>query len=247
MRERRVMILTDPVLPGPHAAAPEKLPVAAIPHAALARLPLLRDQARHDLELLFFLARVPQACLILLAAGACVLIWTRLSTGPAALEREFVWASLVLTGIAAMTGLHIMSYAKMSDTKSGPALMPPHIAALTLRRLLFYTGIAWGTGAFLTMPGQPSPALGVCFAAAPCLGLGLLLGDQKGTTAFTAPVILATASAAYLQSWPYGLWVATILLATGMAVFCLPMLQREISTRRDGLPISPISVSRPPI
>jgi len=229
------MILPDPVLPGPDAARPQKAFPAAIPHAALARLPLLRDQARHDLDLLRFLARVPQACLILLAAGFCVLIWTRLSTGPAALEQEFVWALLVLIGIAAMTGLHIMSYAR------GPAPVPLHKAALTLRRLLFYTGIAWGAGAFLTMPAQPSPALGVGFAAVPCLGLGLLLGDQKGTTAFTAAVILATASAACLQSWPYGLWVAAILLATGLAAFCLPMLQREISRRRDGFPISPIS------
>jgi len=226
------MILPDPVLPGPDAARPKKAFPAAIPHAALARLPLLRDQARHDRDLLRFLARVPRACLILLATGAGVLIWTRLGAGPSALEREFVWALLVLIGIAAMTGLHIMSYAR------GPAPMPPHKAALALRRLLFYTGIAWGTGAFLTMPGQPSPALGVGFAAIPCLGLGLLLGDQKGTTAFTAAVILATASTACLQSWPHGLWVATLLLATGLAVFCLPMLQREISLRRDGLPIS---------
>ena len=233
------MILTDPVLPGPDAARPEKVLVAAIPHAALARLPLLRDQARHDRDLLRFLARVPQACLILLAAGVCVLVWIRLSTGPAALEREFVWALLVMIGIAAMTGLHIMSYAR------GPAPIPPHKAALALRRLLFYTGIAWGTGAFLIMPGQPALAIG--FAAVPCLGLALLLGDQKGTASFSAPVIVATASVAWLQSWPSSLWLAATLLAAGLAVFCLPMLQREISLRRDGLPISPISMRGPPI
>lgn len=232
------MILTGPVLPAPDAPRPQQALAAAIPHAALARLPLLRDQARHDLDLLSFLGRVPQACLMLLAAGACVLIWARLSAGPAALEREFVWALLVLTGIAAMTGLHIMSYAQ------GQAPMPLHKAAPAMRRLLFYAGIAWGTGAFLIMPGQPSPALVVGFAAVPCLGLGLLLGDQKGTTAFTATVILDTAGAAWLQSWPHGFWVAAILLATGLAVFCLSMLQREISLRHDRLPTPPITLSR---
>ena len=119
--------------------------------------------------------------------------------------------------------------------------MPPHQAVLALRRMLFYTGAAWGAGAWLIMPAQPSPVLAAGFAILPCLGLGLLLGDQKGTTAFTAPVLLATASAVCLQPWPSGLWVAAIILATGLAVFCLPMLQREM--RRD----APISLNAPPI
>lgn len=235
------MVLPDPVLPAPDVARLEKAPAAAIPHAALARLPLLRDQARRDLDLLCFLARVPRACLILLAAGAATLVWTRLSSGPAPLEREFVWAISVLTGIAAMTGLHIMSYAQSTVP------MPLHKAAIALRRMLFYTGIAWGMGAYLAIPDQPSPLLAVLFAAVPCLGLGLLLGDQKGTTGFTAAVILATASAACLQSWQSGLWVAAIILATGLMVFCLPMLQREIAMRRDMLAVPPISLNGPPI
>lgn len=239
------MILTDPSFPYgvPDPAHRQEVPAAsrAVPHAALARLKVLGDEARHDHDLLRFLARVPQACLILLATGASLLVATRLTSGPAALEREFAWASSVLTGIAAMTGLHIRSYAQ------GAATMPPRKAALALRRWLFYTGIAWGTGAFLAMPGQPSPALAVGFAAVPCLGLGLLLGDQKGTTAFTAAVIMATASAAHLQSWPHGLVVAAIILACGLTVFCLPMLQREMFLRRGGSPIFPISLGTPPI
>jgi hypothetical protein len=101
-----------------------------------------------------------------------------------------------------------------------------------LRRLLFYTGAAWGSGAVLVMPASPLLAIG--FAAAPSLALSLLLGDQKGVTAFTAPVILITASAACLGD--PGLWVAATILATGLLSFCLPMLQREISARRDFLP-----------
>ena len=129
------MALTDPTLSAaaPHAVRPERAPAAAraIPHAALARLPLLRDQAIQDLGLLQFLARAPQACLILLAAGAGVLVWTRLSANSAPLEREFIWASSVLIGIAAMTGLHIRSYAR------GGAQMPLPGAVAQLRRLLF--------------------------------------------------------------------------------------------------------------
>jgi hypothetical protein len=175
-----------------------------------------------------FLARAPQACLILMAAGTCLLVWQHLRSNNAPLEREFVWALSVLTGILAITGLHIRSYAQ------GGARIPLHKAATGLRRLLFYTGAAWGSGALLVMPAEPVLAVG--FAAIPSLALSLLLGDQKGATAFTAPVILATASAACLG--PSGLWVASAILAAGLLIFCLPMLQREISARRDFLPAS---------
>lgn len=227
------MVLIDPIAAAvPDAARSDQATQAAraIPHAALARLPELRDQARHDLGLLQFLARAPRACLIVLTAGAGVLVWTRLSANSAPLEREFVWALSVLIGIAAMTGLHIYSYAR------GAAPMPLPKGAANLRRLLFYTGMAWGTGAFLVMPDAPSPALAVGFTAVPSLALSLLLGDQKGAAAFIAPVTLATASAACLGNWPLGLWVAAAILAIGLLTFCLPMLQREMSARADMLP-----------
>ena len=226
------MVLIDPIAAtAPDAARPDQAAAAprAIPHAALARLATLRDQANHDLGLLQFLARAPQACLVLLAASASLLVWTRLSANSASLEREFIWVSSVLIGIVAMTGLHIHNYAR------GAAPMPLPKAAAALRRLLFLSGIAWGSGAFLVMPGL-SPVLAIAFATVPSLALGLLLGDQKGTTAFAAPVTLATASAACLGNWPSGLWVAAAILATGLLTSCLPMLQREMSPRRDILP-----------
>jgi len=231
--ERRVMVLIDPIAAtAPDAAPPQQAPAAAraIPHAALARLAVLRSQAIHDLGLLQFLARAPQACLILLAAGAGALVWTRLSASSASLEREFVWASSVLAFIVAITGFHILNYAR------GGAPMPLDKAATRLRWLLFCTGIAWGSGAFLVMPDLPSQALAVGFAAVPCLALTLLLGERAA--AFAAPVTLATASAACLGTWPSGLWVATVILAASLLLFTLSMLQREMSARRDVLSAS---------
>jgi len=227
------MVLIDPIAATtPDATLLQQAPAAAraIPHAALARLPVLHNQARHDLGLLQFLARAPQACLILLAAGAGTLVWTHLGATSAPLEREFVWASSVLAFIAAITGLHIHFYAR------GGTPMPLDEAATRLRWLLFYTGMAWGSGAFLVMPNLPPPALAVGFASVPGLALSLLLGDQKGATAFAAPVTLATASAACLGTWPSGLWVATVILAASLLTFSLPMLQREMSACRDVLP-----------
>jgi len=226
------MVLIDPISTGPAPDAPRlALPRApAVPYAALDRLSELRGQAAQDLQLFRFLAHAPQACLILMASGAGLLIWQSLSAGSAGLQNEFLWALPVLACVAAMTGLHIRSYAQ------GAARMPVHKAAVQLRRLLFYTGAAWGAGAFLLMPDLPAPALAVAFAAVPSLGLSLLLGDQKGATAFTAPVTLAAASAASLWARPSGLWAAAAILAMGLLSFSIPMLQREISARRDLLP-----------
>ena len=144
------MALVDPTLPAA-ALAPARTPQTCpapqgVPHAALARLALLRGEAAHDLNLLNFLARAPLACLILMAVGTCLLVWQHLSASNAPLEREFVWALSVLTGILAITGLHIRSYAQ------GGARIPLHKAATGLRRLLFYTGAAWGSGALLVIP-----------------------------------------------------------------------------------------------
>jgi hypothetical protein len=228
------MVLIDPISTGPATSAVRvaktPAPAPAVPYAALDRLSELRGEAVQDLQLFRFLAHAPQACLILMASGAGLLVWQRLSASSTGLENEFIWALSVLAGVAAMTGLHIRSYAH------GAARIPAHKAAVQLRRLLFYTGATWGLGAFLVLPDLPAPALAVAFAAVPSLGLSLLLGDQKGATAFVAPVILATASAASLEARPSGLWVAATILAMGLLSFSIPMLQREISARRDFLP-----------
>lgn len=199
----------------------------AIPSAALARLSALRGEASHNMHLLQFLARSPQACLCLMLAGAAALIWA--SQGESTLQNEFFWVLSVLIGVVAVTGNYIRSYARSARR------VPLHKAATDLRLLLLYTGVAWGAGAFLVMPDLPAPALVIAFAAAPSLALTLLLQDHKGATAFTAPVTLATASAAMLES--FDLWLAAAILAAGILIFCLPMLQREIAARRDSLPV----------
>jgi len=219
------MALTDPTLPAtapglarPLQPAPQAVPHAA-PYAALAHLSVLRGEAARDLGLLGFLARAPRACLILMAAGTGLLLAQHLNASNASLEREFVWVLSLLTGILAITGLHIRSYAQ----NGAPITLEK--AARLLLQLLFYTGAAWGSGALLVMPASPLLIMG--FAVLPCLAMTLLFGERA--SAFTAPVILA--SAASLSS--SALWGPAAILAAGLLIFCLPMLQREISARRE--------------
>ena len=206
------------------------LPLSGVPYDALALLSAVRGEAGQDMHQLQFLARSPQACLILMLAGAGTLVWASAGPSNATLKSEFGWTLGVLIGIAAMTLNYIRGFAR-SQRRT-----PLHQAVGDLRLLLLYTGAAWGMGAFLVMPDLPAPALAVCFAAGPSLALSLLLNDAKGAAAFTLPVTLACAGAAILDTWPSGMWVAGLLLIAGALICCLPVLQNMIHWRRNALP-----------
>ena len=199
-----------------------------IPHAALARLPALHGEAGRNLHLSQFLARSPQVCVTLMLAGVALLAWTARDGGT--LKADFAWAALVLIGVVAMTRNYIRGFARSLRR------VPLQEAASDLRLLLLYTGTAWGTGAFLVMPDLPAPALVFAFAAIPSLACALILQDEKGVIAFTAPAMGASAGAAILGAWPLDLWVAGSILGAGAIIACLPMLQCAMRARRHSLP-----------
>ena len=208
-------------------------PDRSTPYEALARLAVLRREAVRNMQLLRFLARSPQACLILMLTGATTLVWASQGLSNATLKSEFCWVLGVLIGIVAMTQNHIRFSARTSRR------VPLRQAAFGLRLLLLYTGAAWGAGAFLVMPLLPPPALALGFAVLPSLALSLLLKDMKGAAAFGAPAMLASAIAAISGAWPLGPWVAALLLVAVFSICCLPMLQSVIHIHRaqqDGLP-----------
>ena len=146
---------------------------AAIPYEALARLPQLHGEAGRNLATATFLARSPQASVVLMALGGAVLL-----AGGGTLKADFAWAALVLIGIVAMTRNYIRGFARSLRR------LPLAEAAADLRALLLYTGAAWGVGAFLVMPDLPAPALAFGFAVLPSLGVALVLKDGPATLAF---------------------------------------------------------------
>jgi hypothetical protein len=196
---------------------------------ALARLPALYGEASRNLHLSQFLARSPQACIALMLSGALALAWAH-QGGGASLRADFAWVILVLIGVIAMTRNYIRGFARSLRR------VPLQEAASDLRTLLLYAGTAWGIGAFLVMPDLPAPALAFAFAAGPSLACALLLRDNKGVIAFTAPATLVSASAALLGAWPLDVWVAGAILAAGLAICCLTMLQCAMRVRRNAPP-----------
>ena len=197
--------------PAPHSAP---IPLQALPLQALSQLPRLHHEASRNFDLSLFLGRSPQACVTLMVAGTAMLV---LADG--SLKAQFAWAVLVLIGVIAMTRNFIRGFARSLRR------VPLEEAAADLRVLLLYTGTAWGSGAFLIMPTQPSAALTVSFAVTPALVLAPILKDQKGVTAFALPATLITAGAALMGAWPLDIWVALAIAAAAMGIFMISALQ----------------------
>jgi hypothetical protein len=199
-----------------HSNVPRPVLVPAapgqIPHAAIARLPLLHAEAAEQARLGRFVSRSVPAAGLLMLAGAATLAAGG-GTGESNLGSDFVWSLLVLAGVAAMTLNHIRGQAAGSLRRTRI-----EVAAADLRAILLYTGFAWGAGAFLALPAEPGVPLALAFALAPALLMVALLKDEGGIAAFTAPVMVLTAAAALFKDWPGGHIACALLVAAGLAV-----------------------------
>lgn len=199
------MALTDPNSGG-LAFEPARLAKAqrdsAFPAGALSRLAELHDEAEKTLELSQMLDRSPQGSLALMLLGGTFLLEATLQGG-AALAPAFVWSLWILSGIVAMTVIFIRNFARH------PAHQPLDMAVWELRKFLLFTGFAWGLGAFLVMPDQPSLGLILAFGVLPGWVMRLIL--RNGALAFSAPAALLTASACLLRPWPQGPVAATVI------------------------------------
>jgi hypothetical protein len=177
--------------------APQAVP-APLPAAALGRLPQLHDESRLALRRAGLMARaVPAAgSLLVLGTGTAMV-------GGGGLTATFLWSLLVFFGVAAVLVSHLRAASVFKDLAGSVADM---------RAILLYLGLAWGAGAFLAL--APQPAALVIFTFAPCLILGLMLGDAPAILAFTLPA-LALGLAALLLRAASPLGAAALLALAG--------------------------------
>ena len=150
----------------------------------------------------------------------------RWSAGAAdiSLGAEFVWATALLAGIAAMARNHIRGFTRC-----------PRAVALTktareLRLLLFYTGFAWGLGAFLILPPAPLWAA-LVFAAAPSLIAALALECEKSAIAFIAPASFLSALAVFWGQ--QAAWAGWATLMAGVSIAGFSMLRCAMRASQD--------------
>jgi hypothetical protein len=211
------MALTDVNGPtAPFDPVPVRPPHHVAGSAGLAALPRLHAEAGENLRLSRFLENSAPACVLLMLSGMAALAATSFCGG-GSLKADFAWSALQLLGIIAMTRNYIRGFARSLRR------VPLQEAAADLRLLLFYSGLAWASGAFLLMPDLPPPALVLGFALLPSLALTLCLKAEAFF--FTVPVTAATAGASLLGAWPLDNMVAAIILAMGVLIVGLPALQ----------------------
>jgi hypothetical protein len=215
-RQKLALVRSSATAFGLVAQPQNTLPFETRAFEALARLPHLHDEAGRTLWLAQFLGRSPQACIVLLIAGAVLVLLS-----PNGLKAEFTWAVMLLIGVMAIIRNYIRGFA------SGTPHLPLEGAVAHLRGLLLYAGLVWGSGAFLMLPGQPAPILTFAFAVVPAAALALTLKDGMGVPAFAAPAAVATVTAALLAGWPQAFWVSAAILAALPGIIVIPALQQK--------------------
>jgi hypothetical protein len=204
------MALTDS-----NDSRPLDVPAAPVfSHTALARLSEIHAESSESVGLARFLhSAVTAGALLTLLAGLALTF-----AGGAGLRWEFIWSLLVLFGVAALLRSYVKSTAQAFDR------VPLRDAAKDLRTVFFYTGFAWGSGAFLLLGNDPVPIAGLCFAVLPSVLLLPLLRDRIAGLSFLAPVTLLSAAAIVLGPWgdaPVALVMLLIVqgsIAAGLAL-----------------------------
>ena len=189
-----------------------------LPLAALDQLARLHAESSQASRLAKFLQGAVHAASLFMLMGACVLAFG----GGATIGRNFSWAVLVLTGVAAL----LYSYIRSDAAAFSRA--PASQAARNLRVILLYLGIAWGAGAFLAMPPDvPAPAA-ILFAVMPAMLLAWQLRDLGGLAAFQGPAGILTIAAAFAQHWPQAGLDAVMILVFHWGLFAVIAWRRRL-------------------
>jgi len=194
--------------------------------SALTRLCQIHAETSETAKLGRFLRSAVPAAAVLMALGALAVAFA----GGADIKREFAWSLLVLAGVGAMLRSYIKSNAQAFDR------LPLREAAKDLRAVWFYTGFAWGAGAFLLLGDNPLPIMGLCFAVAPSVILLPLLRDKAASLSFIAPVTVLTAAAVMLEGWGgASVALAMLLVVQGSIVAGLSLAGRTRQSLPAGL------------
>jgi hypothetical protein len=191
-------------------------PLPVLPAAALDQLARVHVETSQASRLVLFLRSSVHVASLFMLMGSCVL----LLGGGASFARNFCWAVLILIGVGGLL------YSSIRNTAAAFDRAPVSEAARDLRVILFYMGLAWGSGAFLAVSADFPAYQAILFAVLPVFLLALMLNDNFGLLAFLAPAGVWTVYAAFARTWPQAPLDA-VLIPTLQAGLFLVMLLRH--------------------
>jgi hypothetical protein len=174
------------------------------PRIRLAQLARLHDEAARTATLANLLGRTPQA-MIVLSLGALAL--AAFSFGAMPTAPIMVWGALMAAGVVAIW----RAYARAIEAPF--ELFALKTFSSDLAAVLFYTGFAWGAGAFLALPAQASPLAITLFAAVPAGLVAVLLRARVPALFFLAPVVGLATLATLIRPMGGVSATATVVLA----------------------------------
>lgn len=174
----------------------------AEPRSAIARLAILHAEAEETARLSNLLGRSLFAAIALpLAAGLTIWLSSGVSTAPCV-----AWAVLVIVASLSIARAYVSAIGQPFER----AIL--HAFAQDLSAVILYAGFAWGAGAFLVLANTAPIGSALVFAAAPALGLGLLLRERNAVVLFLAPVATLTSFACVLRPFTAGAMNAALVL-----------------------------------
>lgn len=197
-----------------------QMPSATLHPTSLARLAMLHDEARETALLANLLSRAPRtafalACLAFVTA-ALSFLW---GSAPALIA---VWLSLVGAGVASIARSYVHTI------KAPFERVPLKAFSRELSAILFYTGFAWGTGAFLVLPATaPLPGM-LLFSAGACLVVAAVLRARDQSLFFLAPIAGLSALALLMRGDTAGLEILVVcgvlaaMVSAGSRLFVAP-------------------------
>jgi hypothetical protein len=182
---------------------------AISPHAYLARLSALHDEAAETALLANLLGRAPWAAAAI-ATAALAYVFVSMSILPAA--SLLCWLALITAGVVAIGRAY------------GNAIEAPfdHVRlrnfARDLSAILLYLGFAWGAGFFLVLPAQAGLLASAGFVAAISAVLTGLLRARDVAFCFLAPATAMGVFAVAMRPLAGGLPAMLAILAGSLIV-----------------------------
>jgi hypothetical protein len=198
--------------------------IRAEPENAVARLAILHAEAQETARLSNLLARSLHAAIALPLAATLAIAISSAGAAP-----RVAWAVLVVVASFAIARAYAGAVGRPFERDALYAF------ARDLTAVIFYAGFAWGTGAFLVLPATAPVGSALIFAAAPALGIGLLLRERRAVLFFLAPAAALTSCACLLRSFTAGATnAALVLIASSIVAGALILIdRREASARAD--------------
>jgi len=202
---------------------------AESPHAKLATLTRLWEEAEETARLANLLGRAPYAAAVLAVAG----IATTALSSPKGPAQSITWLVLVMAAIAAIA--HAYWRTIRAPFERGPL----RAFAQDLDAILLFAGFAWGAGSLLVLPEGTSLATLALFGAGLPTAILAILKAYRPSLLFLAPAAGLTGFSALVGPHPGGAVLAGALLSVSAALaLAVLAIERRGQARIPSLPLT---------